>query len=150
MTQIVNEEPFVKIVREQPISRKSIQYLLCSLLETSYPSWLANCNPGRYAEGLTHPDFKEGGKMQDPEDYFPYYAIMPVTDGCSIDLVVENPLEGKPFLHVDVDAKLVRMGLQIMASKYPRHFEDFVTENDDAETADVFGQCMVYGEIVYG
>ena len=41
-------------------------------------------------------------------------------------------------------------GLQIMAEKYPRHFADFVAENDDADTGDCFLQCVILGEVVYG
>jgi len=37
-----------------------------------------------------------------------------------------------------------------MAEKYPRHFHNFLEENDDAETGDVFIQCCLFGEIVYG
>lgn len=41
-------------------------------------------------------------------------------------------------------------GFTIMANKYPRHFSDVLTENDDAETADVFLQCCVLGSVIYG
>ena len=41
-------------------------------------------------------------------------------------------------------------GLQIMAEKYPRHFADFVAENDDADTGDCFLQCVILGDVVYG
>lgn len=41
-------------------------------------------------------------------------------------------------------------GLQIMATKYPRHFENLLEENEDAETGDVFLQCCLLGEVVYG
>jgi len=37
-----------------------------------------------------------------------------------------------------------------MAEKYPRHFANFAQEAEDAETGDVFIQCCVLGEIVYG
>jgi hypothetical protein len=41
-------------------------------------------------------------------------------------------------------------GLQVMAEKYPRAFADFMSEDDDAETGDVFVQCAVLGEIIFG
>ena len=41
-------------------------------------------------------------------------------------------------------------GLGIMANRYPRHFKDVITQNHDAETSDVFIQCSVFGEIVFG
>ena len=39
---------------------------------------------------------------------------------------------------------------QIMADKFPRHFANILNENDDAETGDVFLQCCLWGDIVYG
>ena len=41
-------------------------------------------------------------------------------------------------------------GFQLMATKYPAHFADFISENEDAVTADVFLQCVALGELVYG
>ncbi|NQV85459.1 MAG: hypothetical protein HQ492_00065 [Woeseiaceae bacterium] len=41
-------------------------------------------------------------------------------------------------------------GLQAMADKYPEHYSNMITGSGDAETADVFLQCCLLGEIVYG
>ncbi len=41
-------------------------------------------------------------------------------------------------------------GFEVMAEKYPWHFNNFMNDNEDAETADVWFQCIVFGEIVYG
>lgn len=41
-------------------------------------------------------------------------------------------------------------GLRLMAEKHPRHFSNLVIGNDDAETADVWLQLTVLGEIKYG
>lgn len=41
-------------------------------------------------------------------------------------------------------------GLATMSTKYPRHFSDFLAENEDATTADVFIQCCIFGELIYG
>lgn len=45
---------------------------------------------------------------------------------------------------------LIRPGLKAMATKEPRHFGDMMSGNDDATTADVFLQCCLFGEVVYG
>ena len=37
-----------------------------------------------------------------------------------------------------------------MAEKYPRHFTDMIQEQDDATTADVFFQCVVLQDVIYG
>jgi hypothetical protein len=49
-----------------------------------------------------------------------------------------------------LDRAAVERGLKLMAAKHPRHWADFISENDDATTADVFLQCALLGEVVYG
>ena len=52
----------------------------------------------------------------------------------------------------------IQTGLQLMADRKDmtgkmvpaRHFKAIATDNEDAETADVFIQLAVMGEIVYG
>lgn len=41
-------------------------------------------------------------------------------------------------------------GLHVMAAKYPWHFANIFNGNMDSETGDVFLQCSLLGEIVYG
>jgi hypothetical protein len=51
---------------------------------------------------------------------------------------------------VRLNLKAIKRGLTVMASKYPHHWGNFMRENDDAETGDVFLQCCLFGELVYG
>jgi hypothetical protein len=44
----------------------------------------------------------------------------------------------------------LQAGLSAMAAKHPRHFGDLMSENDDAITHDVFIQCVLMGDVVYG
>ncbi len=37
-----------------------------------------------------------------------------------------------------------------MSSATPKHFQDFMNENDDAETGDVFLQLLVFEKVIYG
>jgi hypothetical protein len=37
-----------------------------------------------------------------------------------------------------------------MAKDYDWHFMNIITEDDDAITADVWLQCVLLGEVVYG
>ena len=41
-------------------------------------------------------------------------------------------------------------GAKAMAAKYPKHWGDVMTENDDADTGDVFLQCCLFDEVIYG
>lgn len=49
-----------------------------------------------------------------------------------------------------LNRKTIQIGLQTMADKYPRHFGDFINENDDATTGDVFLQCCLFEEVRFG
>ena len=45
----------------------------------------------------------------------------------------------------------IEKALQIMATKYPKHFKDALDESRvDADTGDVFLQLCAFGKIVYG
>jgi hypothetical protein len=81
--------------------------------------------------------------------------------------------EGKTFFHLDyplnpggalyigdkeessracviVNLEAIKVGLALMADKYPEHWGNFMSENDDAETGDVFFQLVCFGEVIYG
>lgn len=49
-----------------------------------------------------------------------------------------------------LDSEAVQKGLVVMAEKYPKHFANILTEDDDAETGDVLLQCCLFGGIIYG
>ena len=49
-----------------------------------------------------------------------------------------------------LDFASAQKGLELMAEKYPRHFNDLLQENEDAETGDVFLQLCLFQEVVYG
>lgn len=56
--------------------------------------------------------------------------------------------EGEDFV---LDAEAVNKGLNLMAEQFPStHFADFMEENEDAETGDVFLQLAVMEEVTYG
>ena len=44
----------------------------------------------------------------------------------------------------------LQTGLQKMAMKSGRHFGDFMNENEDTITGDVFIQYVIFGEVIYG
>ncbi len=75
-----------------------------------------------------------------------YFA--PLVEGGALVFALEDREPGQADCRLDL-ASIAR-GLEVMATKEPRHFADLVSENDDAETADVFVQCCVLGEVVYG
>jgi hypothetical protein len=44
----------------------------------------------------------------------------------------------------------VRRGLDIMRRDYPEQFAKVMSGDADADTADVFLQCALFGKVVYG
>lgn len=70
-------------------------------------------------------------------------------NGGAYDWTCEDP-DGGPDKHVRVSLAEMISGVEKMAALAPEHFNDLVSENDDAITHDVLGQMIVYGEIIYG
>ncbi len=72
--------------------------------------------------------------------------------------VILNPKGGMIALHDaeedgkyhELNLKKIKKGLAIMAKKEPAHFGDLIADNADQITADVFLQCCLFGEVIYG
>lgn len=72
---------------------------------------------------------------------------IPFQDGGAL---IFSDMEGDETKRYTLDYPAIVRGLEIMAEKYPRHWADFVGENDDATTGDVFLQCALFGDVIYG
>jgi len=57
-------------------------------------------------------------------------------------------IDGRREWVLDVEA--IKRGLAFMANNEPSAFGDFLGEDDDQITADVFLQCCLFGKVVYG
>jgi hypothetical protein len=49
-----------------------------------------------------------------------------------------------------LDRAAIVKGLNLMSENYPKHYADFLSENDDAITGDIFLQLALYDEIIFG
>lgn len=76
----------------------------------------------------------------------PYASCSKVVTGEASMLVVDH-VERKTY-RLDMD--VVKRGLRVFMRVAPRHFGNWLAENDDAETGDVFLQCCLLDGIVYG
>lgn len=80
----------------------------------------------------------------------PWYADPTLYEGEFQMRLVEDCGEGDdPEVHFLTQAG-IQFGLSVMATKYRKFLADILTENYDAETADVFLQCCLFQEIRYG
>jgi hypothetical protein len=70
--------------------------------------------------------------------------------GGKMMLIYDNPEDSDRRARKEVGLIEIRKGLRSMAEKSYRHFDDMISENDDAITHDVFIQHVLFGEVVYG
>lgn len=117
------------------IEDKRISDLLCNAFEggSNYWYWIESYN---YPEGQTG----EGLNLKYP------HLDLPLVEGGSLTISDQEGVMPDKIL----DKAAILRGLTIMAEKWPKPFADFMTENDDAETGDVFLQCALYGEVIFG
>ena len=76
-----------------------------------------------------------------------YLSELPTTENGFVLITDDCEQLDEPFR---LDRKALLKGLEVMREKYSHHFVDAVNGNGDAITGDVFLQCAVFGELVYG
>jgi len=125
---------------------KRLQGLLVSALEGGSNYWYrgADCD---LAPGIEYSDLQPSGKFADPDDYFHPLQIAPFVPGCSISFLTH---EDDDTTRHSIDATKLAAALKLMHDKYPHHYANVITDNDDAETGDVLLQLAAFGELVYG
>lgn len=146
---LVTDERIIHTVKGRSVTAQRVIDLLIGLYENGCSSWLNSAGALVYPEGTERADFKAGGRFN-PSDYDPVRAVVVTHEGGALKWGVEVPVKSVVnFRDVIITLADVRKGLEVMAEKYPKHFADIVDENDDATTADLLGQCIVYHTEVY-
>lgn len=120
----------------QNIDEESIACLLSSAFEGGSNGWYM-------IEGYEDPENPRGILF---EDQVFKHTDYPVTGGAVIVSDQYDESRG----HMRLDGEAIQRGLKVMQDKYPRHWGDFLSEDGDAVTGDVFLQCCLFGEAVYG
>ena len=123
------------------IPEQKIASLLCTAFEGGVGYWarikryITPENPYPYLEG-------SGGIDKNVVGYadFPLHA-----DGA----VYLEDIEDNNKLY-KLNLKSIRKGIAVMIKDYPTHFGDFMADNADAITGDVFVQCCIFGDVKYG
>ena len=127
-------ESNVKVAVTMKVSLERMKDLLTDALEGGSNYWYI-IKDYRLPAGKTVKDFE-----------FPHNDI-PFAEGGA---ALIGDLEDESVTPKWLDLPALIKGLRVMARKYPRHFTDFINENDDAITADVYLQCCLFGEVIYG
>lgn len=136
------------VTHEIPDER--VRDLLVSALEGGCNYWCHGYKR-QFASDVEIVDFKRGGRFFN-EEYGPGLEryVIPFVEGCALLMrVLEDEDEGKYAYH-RLDRTAMQRGLSLMLQKYPKHASDFLEENDDANTADVWLQLALFGEVIYG
>lgn len=129
------------------VPHERIRDLLCCALEGGSNYWYYDLYP-YFRDGVTAKDINPGGELRTPDmgDDWGLYYTAPFVQGCGICL---RDGEDSGKVHKIGFEKLLR-GLRDMARECPRHWGDFLSDNEDATTGDVFLQCCIFGKIMYG
>lgn len=78
------------------------------------------------------------------------YSVAVTPGGEVIFSVIDGDTNGDGKKTYRLDRVALKQGLQLMAEKYPKHWYNFIDENGDAETGDVFLQLCLFGSVIYG
>ena len=115
-----------------------IQDLLTSALEGGSNYWY-------FIEKYNYPKGKSEKDFQFPQ------IELPFAGGSLIISYIENGKneDGEHETYI-LDYTACQHGLQRMSQRYPSHFGDFLSENDDSIIGDTFLQLATLGELVYG
>lgn len=127
------------------IDDKRVQDLLCSALEGGSNYWY-------------NIDNSDGSVTTSPEDVgVEYWHEVPFTEKGVIVFTANGDDENEEINGATswkLDRAAIERGLTVFASlkegEGGHHYGDFIKENDDAITGDVFLQCCLFGEIIYG
>lgn len=136
--QVKGEESLtvdVKIV----VTKKQIAELLCTGFEGGISYWCPR-QPFKFKRPKDPVRYMDAGRLWDMYD-------LPLQKGGEVKFRADDDMDNKTLI---LNLETVSKGLQVMAGKHPRHFGNFINDNYDAETGDVFIQCCVFGDTVYG
>jgi hypothetical protein len=131
-------EPALALTLPQSIPFSRLSDLLCCGFEGGIGYWAT-------ITGYVKPS--EMTFRRDPDHLYKHLDY-PLNPGGAVNL--EEDTGDEDPAHWTLDMAAIKRGCEVMARDYPKHWADFLGENDDANTGDVFIQCCVLGEVVYG
>jgi len=144
------DAPGFDVTVKHRITDEDVAYLLCSAMEGGIGYWSVIVEYVKPENPVAHMTIGGDARVYPHVDYplSPDGAVI-LCDNEEWEGDDPDP-EGEKAPRHRLDRAAIARGLQVMAEKYPKHFQDFLDENGDACTGDVFVQCCIFGEIVYG
>ena len=136
-------DTFHTVVMKKELTVKDVAGLICTGMEGGIGYW---CAISGYIDPSPVPEHTiMGFDGETPPFRHNEWALY---DGGAVLLDIED--DGEEPKTVRLDKAALKRGLELMPKVAPRHWQDFINENDDATTGDVFIQLCVLGEVVYG
>lgn len=134
----LKEEIAIKITKKYVITKQRISDLLCCSFEGGYVgSTCLIIDKYIYPKGKTKNDY-EGN---------PRYLQVQLEEGGEI-ILSENEV-GTQYKDKHLNLDTIEKGLHLFAENYPKDFDDFIKENEDASTGDIFLQLCLFGEVIF-
>lgn len=119
--------------------------LLCTAFEGGSNYWY------RIEDFVEPSELRSHGQLGDgPEGEIFRHIDYPLSLGGALMVSDFNGCDGEDPRTERLDRASIVKGLEVFRLKYPHHYTNWIEENDDAETGDVFLQCCLFGELVYG
>lgn len=133
-------EFFATVTRTHSFNQKQMRDFLSAAMEGGINYWAAIKEFGPPSKPIVLPESQFGSDKR----VYRHIDYPMSEDGYLVILDTEGEREYR--LNRE---KLVK-GLQTFAEKCPKHFDDMISENYDACTADCYIQCCLLGDVVYG
>lgn len=122
------------------VKEDRVRDLLVAALEND--SWIGAFSY-RYGAGISNKDFIGSGRFTVPDKYYHPSQLVPFHPDC---VLIVHLVDHNSF---DLTREVIAKGLQLFSTHSPEHFVDFVTEQDDLTTSDIFLQYCLFNEIIY-
>jgi len=135
----MNKTNNMKIEIKYEVSMDTIASLLCCAFEggSNYWYFIENC---KAPKTLSY-------KMDGPDGTTFPHIDYPLNEGGELEIL---DMENKKKSY-KLNLAIIKKGWKVFAEKYPWHFANAIVEcHADAETGDVFLQCCLFGELIYG
>lgn len=138
----------MKLTFTKEIDVSRVRELLCCAIEGGSAYW-AIIEKFVYPPGTTAEDFNTGGRCQ-LEEHWPRSMLLPFMEGGAVIIGDKEDQGNGKRLKGSLDLASIERGFQVLFDKHPDRLSEFLAENEDADTGDVFLQCCLFGEIVFG
>jgi hypothetical protein len=138
----MSEKKFTVTVKKEVEMRDLADLLVCAF-EGGSNYWIEKVTK---VEPTSREFIYENSEKDPSKPRYPLYEH-PFNPGGQVIVKVSEDYDGDVF---PLNLATIEKGLNIMAEKYPKHLGDFLDENYDATTGDIFLQCCVLGDAIFG